>query len=209
MLPFQSPIWNSVYGFALLKQQHQRWYVLILTGIVFYVIACMVPWFGYVMKTVLTIHQCFSCCWARLARSQGLFHFSCFPASEEAEGTQEAGRGQNQNSWPKQIKMLFSTIWLLAQQKGNRRERRGICYGIYYLLWHLFSQENIYWEVVTAPSLLDFKKNLDNTVRNVTWFLSISVWRQEMDFIFLMGLFHLRMFFCFLIMCDEALLSWK
>lgn len=77
-----------------------------------------------VMKPVLTIHQCFSCCWAVLARSP------CFPASEEAEGTQEAERGQNQNSWPKQIKMLFNTIWLPAQQLKQKGKEE-------HLLWHL------------------------------------------------------------------------
>jgi len=127
MLQFQSPVWNFVYGFALLKQQHHRWYVLILTGIIFYVIACIVPRFGFVMRTVLTIHQCFSCC---LHGAKGFFYFSCFPASEEAEGTQEAGRGQNQDSWPKQIKMLFNTVWLPAQQL-KQRGKKG------HLLWHL------------------------------------------------------------------------
>ena len=60
----------------------------------------MLPCFGFRRKIMLIIHLCFSCCWAVLTLSQGLFSFSCCPASEDSGGAQGAGRGQNQDSWP-------------------------------------------------------------------------------------------------------------
>lgn len=58
--------------------------VLVLYGIelIFFIVACMVLCFGYVMKTVLVTHQFFSYCWAKLTQHQGLFCFSHCPISE-------------------------------------------------------------------------------------------------------------------------------
>jgi len=40
--------------------------VLVLAGIelIFFLVACVVVCFGFVMKIVLITHQCFSYCWA-------------------------------------------------------------------------------------------------------------------------------------------------
>ena len=73
--------------------------------------------FGFVLETVLIIQRCFCCCWAVLKQTQGLFSFSYCPASEESGGAQEAGRGHSQDSWPKQAKEIFHTIWCHAEQK--------------------------------------------------------------------------------------------
>lgn len=68
----------------------------------------MVLCFGFGMRIMLATHWCLSCCIAVLAQSQGLFCCSCCPASEEA------GRGRNQDRWPRLIKGMFHTMWCHA-----------------------------------------------------------------------------------------------
>ena len=49
-------------------------------------------------------------------------------------------------------------------------------------------------EVVTTPSLTEFKKHLDNALRHRVWFLGGPVWSQELDSMILVGPFQLRIF---------------
>lgn len=68
----------------------------------------------------------FISCWAMLAQHQALFCFRLCPNSEEADGEQENGRGQSQDSWPQQTKGTFQTTWhhtqdfILREEEGNR-----------------------------------------------------------------------------------------
>lgn len=59
---------------------------------IFFTAAHIVPYFGFVSKTVLT-WKCFSYCWALLAPGKGLPCFSLSILSKKAEGGQEAGTG--------------------------------------------------------------------------------------------------------------------
>jgi len=56
--------------------------------------------FGFVLETVLRMKGYFSCCWAALPQSQGLFCSSHHPTSKLAGGAQEAGRGHSWDSRP-------------------------------------------------------------------------------------------------------------
>lgn len=60
--------------------------------VIFFLVADKVLCFGIVTKPVLTVHQCFRCCWAQLAQYLTLFCFSCCPTSEEAESWGDAAR---------------------------------------------------------------------------------------------------------------------
>ena len=102
--------------------------VLVLAGteLIFFIVANMGLCFGFVLKTVLIIQECFSYCWAVLTQSQGLCCFSHHPTSEEAGGAQEAGRGHSWDSWPQLTKGIFHTIWHHAQHiKLGKEEGRG------------------------------------------------------------------------------------
>lgn len=59
--------------------------------VIFFLVARKALCFGFVTKPVLTIHQCFSSCWAQLAQCPALPCFTCCPASEEAESAPGAG----------------------------------------------------------------------------------------------------------------------
>jgi len=50
-------------------------------------------------------------------------------------------------------------------------------------------------ENVTAPSLLEFKKHLDSTLRHMIRFLGGPVWSQELDPMILVGPFPLGIFY--------------
>lgn len=74
-----------------------RWLIdwnldLISHEITFFIVAGMVPCFGFRRKTVLITQQCFRSCWAVIVQSQGLHCYSCCPANKEAGGAQGAGR---------------------------------------------------------------------------------------------------------------------
>lgn len=53
-------------------------------------------------------------------------------------------------------------------------------------------------EVVTAPSLPEFKKSLDKAVRHMMWFSGCPVQGQELDSMIFVGPFQLRIF------CDST-----
>jgi len=55
--------------------------------------------------------------------------------------------------------------------------------------------------VVVAPSLLKFKKHLDNTSSNINWFWGGSVWSQELDLVILVGTFQIVIFYDFIVLC--------
>ena len=86
--------------------------VLVLAGIelIFFTVASMGLHFGFALETVLIIQRCFPYCWAVLTQSQGLSCFSHHPASEEAGGAQEVGKGHSRDSWPQLTKGIFHTI---------------------------------------------------------------------------------------------------
>ena len=63
-----------------------------------------------------------------------------------------------------------------------------------FMHWHRLPRE-----VVTAPSLPECKKHLDNTLRNMVSFLDGPVWSQELDLMILVGPFQLRIF------CDSMI----
>ena len=46
-----------------------------------------------------------------------------------------------------------------------------------------------------SPELLEFKECLDNTLRHRVWILDGPVWSQELDSVFLVGLFQFRIFY--------------
>jgi len=46
-----------------------------------------------------------------------------------------------------------------------------------------------------GPKLLEFKECLDNTLRHRVWILDGPVWSQELDSVFLVGLFQFRIFY--------------
>jgi len=61
--------------------------------LIFLLLTGMVLCFGFRMRRILIILWCFSCCWAVLILSQGLFSFPYCPTSKEARYT-KTGRGQ-------------------------------------------------------------------------------------------------------------------
>ena len=71
---------------------------------------------GFTTRITLITCWCFNCCRAVLTLSQGLLSFSHCPASEEAGGSPGAGRGQNQESWPKLAQGMSHTMWCHAEQ---------------------------------------------------------------------------------------------
>lgn len=86
--------------------------------------------FGFVVKTELVTHQCFGCFWTVLAQCQGFLFFPLFPTpphpcSEQAEGGQEVGRGQSQESWCQLAKGIFHTLLCQAQQWKLEVEQGG------------------------------------------------------------------------------------
>lgn len=46
----------------------------------------------------------------------GIFGFSYCPASKETGSAEEAGKGQNQDSWLKLVKRIFPTMQHKAEQ---------------------------------------------------------------------------------------------
>lgn len=76
--------------------------VLVLAGVefVFFIVAHIMIYFGFVTRTVIT-HRCLSYCWAVLAQHQGLFCFLRCPGSKDAGGAQETETGQAR--WPGQV----------------------------------------------------------------------------------------------------------
>ena len=82
--------------------EHDKWYdgvniILVLAQIelIFFGDTLMMLCFGFLMKTMVITYQWCSCCRAVLTQS---FCFLCCPASKEAGGAQEAGRGHSQDS---------------------------------------------------------------------------------------------------------------
>lgn len=86
---------------------------LVWDGIIFFILAHMVLCFESAIKTVL-ITYCFSCCWTGLTQPQGIFFSQ--PASKEAGGEPEAGRGQGHDRWPRLTTGISHTVWYHALQ---------------------------------------------------------------------------------------------
>lgn len=57
--------------------------VLVLSGINVFLVADIVPCFGFRTRMLMT-HLCFNCCYRALKQNQGVFSFSYHLASEEA-----------------------------------------------------------------------------------------------------------------------------
>jgi len=77
------------------------------------------------MRVMLITHWCFSCCWAVLTLSQGVFSFSYWPASKEAGWAPEAGRGHSRDSWPQLIKGTPHTTWCHIKHINQGKLTRG------------------------------------------------------------------------------------
>ena len=66
--------------------------------------------------------------------------------------------------------------------------------------WGVHSLNEHFPEVVTAPSLPEFKKHLDNALRTMVWFLGGPVRSQRLEWMILMGPFQLEIFYDSLIL---------
>lgn len=87
---------------------------MVLAGIalIFFVEVGMRLCLGFLMKIVIIIHQCFSCCWAELHRAKNLFLL--LPWQWGAEGTQRAGKRSGRSGdpgWPERYPVLSSKSW--------------------------------------------------------------------------------------------------
>ena len=91
--------------------------------------------FRFVTKTVLT-QGCFCCSWAVLTQHQGLFCFSCCPASEQAGVHKKLGGDTASTGDPSQPGGYSAPYDVVLSNKSWGRKRKG---GLSEL-WHLFSQ---------------------------------------------------------------------
>lgn len=96
--------------------------------LILFLVSGMVLCFGFATKTVLRTSQCFICCSSMLIQ-QGLFCFSCFPASMVLH---ENWKRTEANA-DKLIKGIFH------KESWNKEERREECLQ----LWHLSSQVSV------------------------------------------------------------------
>jgi len=107
----------------------QRCWVVVWAGIelILFIAAHMVLYFVFVIKTVLMItHWCFSSSWTVSTQHQGHLCFSPCLTSGWAGDAQDAGRGHNQDKWPKSTEEVFHIIWCHAQQQNlGKRKRKG------------------------------------------------------------------------------------
>ena len=109
----------------------RRWMCVLVsegTELILFLVTGTVLCFGFGMRIMLVTRWCFSCCWAVLTLTQGLFSFSHSPASEEAGGAPEAGRAHNQDSWPQ---LATHTVWCHGEHInwGELDRGRHTCAG--------------------------------------------------------------------------------
>lgn len=99
-------------------------------GVFFFIVAGVTLCYGF-RRTVLIKHWCCSCCWAVLYRAKDVSASCTALPSRMLRKAQVAGRGQNQDNWPKLTKGTFHTIWHPAELLKWRRLA-----GVLLLFWN-------------------------------------------------------------------------
>ena len=109
---------------------------MVLAGIelIFFLEACMMLCSGFVMKTTLIVHQCFSCCRAVLAQSPGPFCFShCQRGAEEHREMRGDTASTRDLNRPKGCPTAHGIM--LSNKRWSKGAGRGAS--------HLFSRETV------------------------------------------------------------------
>ncbi|OWK63447.1 hypothetical protein RLOC_00007300 [Lonchura striata] len=78
---------------------------------------------------------------------------------------------------------------LLAKISSTQLDNQVTWWGSKRLTEQRDLEKSEKWTVVTAASLTEFKKDLNNGLRNLVWFLGCHVQGQQLDFMILMGPF--------------------
>lgn len=118
-------------------------YISIVTGcpdfdgieLVFFVAAYTGLCFGFVLKTVLMIPRCFSCCWAVPAQVKAFS--DSFHAASQASRIRlrkNLGRGQNWSCWPQLTEGVFHMYDIVFNNKSWEKKEEGVnisSYGLY------------------------------------------------------------------------------
>lgn len=100
--------------------------VLDLAGmeLTFFIGVRMVSYFGFVAKTVLITHQCFSFCWMVLAENQGFLRHS-FCHSSRCGGEQETADTCNERDIPQHITSYSVIKRLVCSSKSSNCCKTG------------------------------------------------------------------------------------
>lgn len=137
--------------------------------------------FGFVTKTVLITHPCFSHCRAAFTQCQRLFCSSPCPTSKQAGVVHAAGKGHSQDGWPKLTPGISHTILHLhsknCEEGGGRRDIGHSGNSHCEKTWHCRKQLNICLPIGSSE-----------------W---ISYFASACGFLYLLNCFYLLHFFSY------------